>query len=95
MKLYWPTRRRETSMFVPISAVVTTPLDTFVCKVKDGVVEWVSVNKGQIMNGMVEVFGNLHEGEMVAKQASEELQNESRVRPELSSADLKKETKIF
>ncbi len=46
-KVYWPTRRRESSLFVPISAVVTTPLDTFVCRVKDGVVEWVSVTKGQ------------------------------------------------
>jgi hypothetical protein len=68
-------------MFVPISAVVTTPLDTFVCRVKDGVVDWVSVTKGQIMNGMVEVFGKLHDGDMVAEHASEELQNESHVKP--------------
>ncbi len=80
-EVYWPTRRHESTLFVPISAVVTTPLDTFVCKVKDGIVEWVSVRKGEIMNGMVEVFGDLKEGELVAKQASEELQNESRVTP--------------
>jgi RND family efflux transporter MFP subunit len=79
-EVYWPTRRRESSMFVPISAVVTTPLETFVCKIKDGVVDWVSVTKGQIMDGMVEVFGDLREGDMVAKQASEQLQDESRVK---------------
>jgi RND family efflux transporter MFP subunit len=79
-EVYWPTRRRERSMFVPISAVVTTPLDTFVCRIKDGVVEWVSVTKGQIMNGMVEIFGKINDGDMVAKQASEELQNESHVK---------------
>ncbi len=83
-KVYWPTRRRESSLFVPISAVVTTPLDTFVCEVKDDVVEWVSVTKGQIMEGMVEVFGKIQAGDLVAKQASEELQNESRVKPLLS-----------
>jgi RND family efflux transporter MFP subunit len=77
---YWPTRRRETSLFVPISAVVSTPLDTFVCKINQGVVDWVSVTKGQIMNGMVEIFGNIHEGDMVAERASEELQDESRVK---------------
>ncbi len=88
---YWPTRRRESSMFVPISAVVTTPLDTFVCKVENGIVEWVSVTKGQIMNGMVEIFGSLHEGDMVAQHASEELQNASRVKPEVSSAVPNKE----
>ena len=80
-KVYWPTRRRESSLFVPISAVVTTPLETFVCKIRSGVVEWVSVTKGQIMEGMVEVFGALREGDMVAKEGSEELQNESHVRP--------------
>jgi len=80
-KVYWPTRRCQSSLFVPISAVVTTPLDTFVCEVKDGVVEWVSVTKGQIMEGMVEVFGKIQAGDLVAKQASEELQNESRVKP--------------
>ena len=88
-EVYWPTRRRESSLFVPISAAVTTPLDTFVCKIKDGIVEWVSVTKGQIMNDTVEVFGTLHEGDMVAKHASEELQNESRVKPQLLSSEAK------
>ncbi len=78
-KIYWPTRRRETSLFVPVSAVVSTPLNTFVCKVQDGVVEWVTVRKGQIMDGMVEIFGNIKQGDMVAEKASEELQNESKV----------------
>ena len=92
-EVYWPTRRRESSLFVPVSAVVTTPLDTFVCKIKDGIVEWVSVTKGQIMNGMVEVFGRLHKGDMVAKQASEELQNESRVKPQLSRLEVEEKSK--
>jgi len=78
-KIYWPTRRHQTSLFVPISAVVSTPLNTFVCKVKDGVVEWVTVRKGQIMDGMVEIFGNINQGDTVAEKASEELQNESKV----------------
>lgn len=80
-KVYWPTRRREPSLFVPLSAVVSTPLHTFVCKVKDDIVEWVSVRKGQMMEDMVEVVGNLHAGDQVAKQGSEELENKSRVKP--------------
>ena len=78
-KIYWPTRRHQNSLFVPVSAVVSTPLNTFVCKVKDGVVEWVTVRKGQIMDGMVEIFGNINQGDTVAEKASEELQNESKV----------------
>ena len=80
-KIYWPTRRRESSLFVPISAVVSTPLSTFVCKVKGDVVEWVNVRKGQIMDNLVEVFGDLRQGDQVAKQGSEELENRSRVKP--------------
>lgn len=82
-KVYWPTRRRESSLFVPISAVVSTPLNTFVCRVKDDVVEWVTVRKGQLMEGMVEVFGDLREGDLVAKEGSEELDNQSKVNPKL------------
>lgn len=80
-KVYWPTRRKDSSMFVPISAVVSTPLNTFVCRVKDGVVDWVTVRKGQIMGDTVEVFGNIQEGDTVAQQGSEELENQSRVKP--------------
>ena len=80
-KVYWPTRRREASCFVPISAVVSTQLDTFVCKVKNDTVEWVSVRKGQIMDNMVEIFGKIQEGDLVAKEASEELLNQTKVIP--------------
>jgi RND family efflux transporter MFP subunit len=86
-KVYWPTRRRENSLFVPVSAVVSTPLDTFVCKVVNETVEWVSVRKGQVMGDMVEVFGNLKEGDSVAKAASEELLNQSQVTPVKTSAE--------
>lgn len=80
-KVYWPTRRRESSLFVPVSAVVSTPLNTFVCRVKNDVVEWVTVRKGQLMDGMVEVFGDLREGDTVATEGSEELDNQSKVNP--------------
>lgn len=89
-KVYWPTRRREDSLFVPVSAVVSTPLDTFVCKVVNETVEWVSVRKGQVMGDMVEVFGDLKAGDSVAKAASEELLNQSRVTPVKTSAEPEK-----
>lgn len=82
-KVYWPTRRRESSLFVPVSAVVSTPLNTFVCRVKNDIVEWVTVRKGQVMEGMVEVFGDLKEGELVAREGSEELDNQSRVNAQM------------
>lgn len=80
-QVYWPTRRKETSLFVPVSAVASTPLNTFVCKVEDGIVHWVKVRKGQLMGDAVEIFGDLHVGDTVAKEASEELTNRSKVIP--------------
>ncbi|HEY9715290.1 MAG TPA: efflux RND transporter periplasmic adaptor subunit, partial [Chroococcales cyanobacterium] len=79
-EVYWPIRRRQNSMFVPQSAVVTTPLESFVCKITDGVVNWVSVTKGEIMGDTVEIFGDLKEGDLVAEHASEEIQNRSHVK---------------
>ncbi len=75
----WPTRRRETSLFVPITAVVSNPLKTYVCRIKNNVLERVTVRKAEIMNGMVEIFGDIKEGELVAADANEELQDNSRV----------------
>ncbi|PWU01221.1 MAG: hypothetical protein C5B53_03170 [Candidatus Melainabacteria bacterium] len=80
-KVYWPTHERASSLFVPISAVVSTPLDTFVCVVRNNIIDWVSVRKGQIMKDQVEVFGDIKQGDMVAKKGSEELQEQSKVRP--------------
>jgi len=80
-EVYWPTRRHQKSLFVPIAAVVSTPLKTFVCRVKNDVVEWVTVSKAEIMNGMVEIFGDVKEGDLVAAQASEDLLDKSRVKP--------------
>jgi RND family efflux transporter MFP subunit len=79
-EVYWPTRRRDKSLFVPVSAVITSPLTTFVCRIQGDTIEWVTVKKGQVMNGMVEVFGNIHEGDIVAKEANEELVNGTKVK---------------
>ncbi|MBZ0189306.1 MAG: efflux RND transporter periplasmic adaptor subunit [Candidatus Obscuribacterales bacterium] len=84
-KVYWPTRRRSESLFVPISSVVSTPLNTFVCKIDNDRIEWVDVRKGETMGDMVEVFGKLSKGDSVALQGSEELENQSKVKPEISA----------
>jgi hypothetical protein len=47
--------------------------------VKNNVLERVIVRKAEIMNGMVEVFGDIKEGELVAQDATEELQDNSKV----------------
>lgn len=80
-KIYWPTRRRQDTMFVPITSVVSSPLSSFVCKVKNDEIEWVTVRKGAIMKDKVEVFGDLKVGDVVALHGSEELQNKMKIKP--------------
>lgn len=92
-KVYWPTRRRESSLFVPVSAAVSSPLNTFVCKIQGDEIEWVTVRKGQHMGNLVEVFGNIHEGDLVAKEGSEELVNHSKVNAEVVSDDVSTESR--
>jgi hypothetical protein len=86
-EVLWPTRRPSPSLFVPLSSVVTTTLDTFVCLVRNNIVEWVKVKKGQTMDGMVEIFGDIHEGDLVAKNATDELQPGTRVNASLMSTE--------
>jgi len=69
----WPTRRPQPSLFVPSSAVVTTTERTFVIRIRDGEAEWVDVKRGAAMGDMVEVFGNLEQGDQVAMRGTDEL----------------------
>lgn len=69
----WHVRRPAPTLFVPESAVVQATDKTFVVRIKDGKAEPVNVERGVATGGLVEVFGDLHAGEVVAKRGSEEL----------------------
>ncbi len=66
-------------MFVPPSAVVQSTERTFVARIKEGTIEQVPVTRGLLQGDLVEVFGELHEGDDVVKRASEELRPGGRV----------------
>ncbi len=69
----WPARRPQPSLFVPSSAVATTTERTFVIRIREGEAEWVDVKRGAAMGDMVEVFGNLEQGDQVAMRGTDEL----------------------
>ena len=79
-KVLWPTRRKEPSLFVPSTAVVTTLVESHVCQIVDNHLQWVTVRKGQNMGQYVEVFSNqLKEGDLVSLVASEEMRPDTPV----------------
>lgn len=72
-------KRAGTSFVVPYSAVVTNLERNFVIRVRDGVTEWVEVKNGIAMNDKVEIFADLHEGDLLIAKANDEIRNGSGV----------------
>ncbi len=70
----WPVRRETPSAFVPPTAFVQTTDRTFVVRIRDGVVEQVPAQRGMTVENLVEVFGALEAGDVVARRGSDELQ---------------------
>jgi RND family efflux transporter MFP subunit len=71
----WPVKRTVPSLFVPPGAIVQSTERTFVARIRDGVVEQVPVQRGATQGDLVEVFGGLSEGDVIARRGSEELRN--------------------
>jgi len=80
----WAMRRGRPSLFVPASAIATTTERTFVVRVRDNQAEWVDVKRGAAMDQLVEVFGPLKEGEMVAVRGTDEIRQGTRVTPKVA-----------
>lgn len=95
-EVFWPSKRKNASCFVPTQAVDTTStLETFVDKINsNNEIEWVKVQRGQLMGNMVEIFGDIHEGDTITLKGDDSLQPGTKVNPIPASAeDLKPEEK--
>jgi membrane fusion protein, multidrug efflux system len=82
-EVIWPARRPHPSLLVPPSAVATTTERTFVIRVREGQVEWIDVKRGVAVNqqgrDLVEVFGDLTAGDLIAARGTDELRAGARV----------------
>jgi RND family efflux transporter MFP subunit len=81
----WPVRRSYPTLFAPTSSVANTLERVFVIRIRDGKAEWVDVKTGATTDKMTEVFGDLHEGDIVAARGTDELRPGSRVSPQQNS----------
>jgi RND family efflux transporter MFP subunit len=72
-EVQWPISRAQTSLFVPRTAVVRTSERQFVVRVRNGVAEWVDVRRGEVNGDVIEVFGDLREGDVVVKRGNDEI----------------------
>jgi len=61
--------------------VVTTTERTFVIRDKNGLAEWVNVQKGPAEGDLVRVIGPLQEGDRVVKRATDEVREGTSLKP--------------
>jgi RND family efflux transporter MFP subunit len=78
-EVQWPVSRSHVSLFVPTTAVVRTSERQFVVRVRNGAAEWVDVRRGELNGTTIEVFGELHEGDVVVRRGNDEIRPGTRV----------------
>jgi membrane fusion protein, multidrug efflux system len=78
-EVQWPVSRAHATLFVPTTAVVRTSERQFVVRVRNGVAEWVDVRRGQVNGNVIEVFGNLKEGDVVVRRGNDEIRPGTKV----------------
>jgi membrane fusion protein (multidrug efflux system) len=70
-----PVTRDESTLFVLRESLVHSTEGVFLVRVKNNTAEWVSVRKGNQIDSLVEVFGNINEGDKIIRHVNEELRN--------------------
>jgi RND family efflux transporter MFP subunit len=75
----WPVKRSAPSLFVPVTAIVQSTEKTFVARVRNGTVDQVPIQRGVVQGDLIEVFGNLSDGDVIAKRGTEELRQGAHV----------------
>jgi RND family efflux transporter MFP subunit len=83
-EVQWPVSRAEASLFVPSTAVVRTSERQFVVRVRNGVAEWVNVRRGELNGDVIEVFGDLREGDVVIRRGNDEIRPGTKISPSKS-----------
>ena len=83
-EVVWPVRRDRSTLCVPASTIARTTEHRFVVRIREGVVDWVDVTTGASADGLVEIFGDLREGDDVVLRGTDELRAGSRVTPRVA-----------
>lgn len=69
----WPLRRPAPSLLVPPTSIATTTEKVFVNRIRQGIVEWIDIRRGAATGSLVEVFGDLAPGDLVAVRGTDEI----------------------
>jgi len=73
-------RKERPALLVAPTSVATTTERTFVIRIKNDVTEWVPVSRGAAAGDLVEVYGPLQDGDLIARRGTDELREGTRVK---------------
>ncbi|HVZ22469.1 MAG TPA: efflux RND transporter periplasmic adaptor subunit, partial [Vicinamibacterales bacterium] len=76
----WPIRRSYPTLFVPASSVASNLQRTFVVRVRNGRADWVDVKTGARVGTTIEIFGDVHDGDVVAVRGTDQIRPGADVR---------------
>jgi multidrug efflux pump subunit AcrA (membrane-fusion protein) len=79
-EVQWPVRKERPALLVPSTTIATTTERTFVVRIKNDVAEWVPVSRGAATGDLVEVYGALQDGDLIARRGTDELREGTRVK---------------
>jgi membrane fusion protein (multidrug efflux system) len=86
-----PIQRKEPTIVVPQSAVVTNMEHCFVIRIENqNKAYWVDVKKGELQGENVEVFGKIAQGDTILNVASDEIKNGENLKIILVDGRIKK-----
>jgi membrane fusion protein (multidrug efflux system) len=75
-----PMPARDSSFVIDRTAIVNSQEKVFVIRVRNNKAEWVAVTRGREFNGQAEIYGELSPGDLIVKQANEEIRNGSSIK---------------
>ena len=79
-EVQWPVRKERPALLVPPTSIATTTERTFVIRIKNDVTEWVPVSRAAAAGDLVEVYGPLQDGDLIARRGTDELREGTRVK---------------
>jgi RND family efflux transporter MFP subunit len=85
-EVQWPVHRSYATLFVPSTAVASDLQRSFVIRIRQNRAEWVDVQTGVRVDDLIEVFGELREGDQVATRGTDQLRLGTEVIPHLAGS---------
>ena len=74
----WPVERSQPSLLVPPTSIVATTERVFVIRNNNGRAQWVDVRRGPTVGHLVEVYGDLQEGDEIVARGTDEIREGTR-----------------